>query len=47
MSSGALFWIITFIISTIAFFIIAAFVTYFGMGDLKDLLSKSEKHEKK
>jgi hypothetical protein len=47
MSSGALFWIIVFIISTLLFFVVAVFVTFFGMGDLKDLLSRSEKHEKK
>jgi hypothetical protein len=45
MNSIALFWIIIFIISTSVFFVIAAVVSVLGFKDLRELLSKSEKHK--
>lgn len=42
MNGGALFWIITFALSTACFFVVAAIVAVKGSSDLKDLLRDSK-----
>ncbi|MDP2887052.1 MAG: hypothetical protein Q8P51_18760 [Ignavibacteria bacterium] len=46
MTAGALFWLILFGIAALVFFGIALVVTIRGVGDLRDLLSSSERRVK-
>ncbi len=41
MTEGALFWLIVLAVSTLVFFGIAVVVSVRGVGDLRDLLSRS------
>jgi hypothetical protein len=45
MTSGALFWFVVFALSAGLFFGIALVVSFFGMGELRDLLKMA--HNKK
>lgn len=45
MSTGALFWVIIFALSTTCFLIVAAIVAVKGSSDLKDLLRGPNKNQ--
>jgi hypothetical protein len=47
MNGLGIFWYAVYFISMAVFFVIAFFVTIFGAKDLKYLLSKTEKNDKK
>jgi hypothetical protein len=47
MSAINIFWLTLYGISTLLFFSVASFITYFGIQDMKDLLSKSNKRDNK
>ncbi len=46
MSNGVIFWLITFALSAVCFFVIAAIVTVKGSADLRTLLRHSEREDK-
>jgi hypothetical protein len=43
MSEASIVWIIMYGISTLAFFAVAAGITFYGIQDLRSLLSKANK----
>ncbi len=45
MSTSSLFWLILYGISAILFFSVASAITFFGIRDMRDLLSKSNKEK--
>ena len=47
MSATDLFWLILYGISTFLFFAVAAAITFYGIQDMRDLLSKSNRKDNK
>lgn len=47
MSAGSLFWLILYGVATLTFFSVASVITFFGIQDLRSLLSKANRGDLK